>query len=198
MLQTSLGTANPSSERIDTMSIQDIRGPYMEGRVLAARFWKYVDKTTHPSGCWLWTGALTSTGYGQIGMGSKTDGTRRPHKAHRVAWELSRGKIPQGMSVLHHCDNPPCVNPDHLFIGTQKDNAQDMGRKGRAAVQRHPEIIRGERNANAVLTTADVLEIRRLKAEGMGPTAIARQLGTSYSAVQGVFYGYTWKHLEAS
>ncbi len=158
------------------------------------RFEKYFIPEPN-TGCWLWTGSLTSTGYGQIGLGSKTDGTRKPHKAHRVAYELYVGKIPHGMGVLHRCDTPLCVNPQHLFLGTQKDNSQDMGRKGRSAVQRHPEIVRGEANGRAVLTEPYVQEIRRLKREGFGPTDIAHKIGQSFSAICGVYYGATWKHV---
>jgi hypothetical protein len=90
----------------------------------AERFWQYVVET---EGCWLWTGTINKAGYGQITP-------RKGHKAlaHRLSWMMLRGDIPPGMCVLHHCDNPPCVNPEHLFIGTAKDNMQDMYRKGRA------------------------------------------------------------------
>jgi len=87
------------------------------------RFWSKVQKTEN---CWLWMGARTKLGYGQRG-GRKT-GRRY---THRLSWEMRFGPIPEGLCVLHHCDNPPCVNPDHLFLGTKKDNTQDMIAKGR-------------------------------------------------------------------
>ena len=92
---------------------------------LAARFWSKVDRDE--TGCWTWLGAKTALKYGQIEL----DG--RSIYAHRVSWELANGPIPSGLQVLHRCDNPPCVRPDHLFLGTQRDNITDMANKGRAS-----------------------------------------------------------------
>lgn len=94
-------------------------------RPLADRFWSKVDRSAD---CWLWTGARTPTGYGAL------HGQER--LAPRMAWTLSVGPIPMGLQVLHRCDNPPCVNPDHLWLGTQQDNMADMIAKGRAAWQK--------------------------------------------------------------
>ena len=88
----------------------------------AEHFWKHVQKTET---CWLWTMSLTSHGYGQTWTGERAD------KAHRIAYRFAYGEIPQGLHVCHHCDHPACVRPDHLFLGTPKDNAHDMVRKGR-------------------------------------------------------------------
>jgi HNH endonuclease len=87
----------------------------------ADRFWKYVKKENN---CWLWTGA-TAKGYGDLQVGDKRQ------RAHRISWMLHRGKIPKGMFVCHKCDNPPCVNPAHLFLGTNRDNILDCHLKGR-------------------------------------------------------------------
>ena len=92
---------------------------------IAERFWRYVRKT---DGCWEWTGATQFPGYGKLGLG---DGARVGY-AHRISWELHYGSIPEGMEVLHRCDNPPCSRPDHLFLGSQADNLADMRAKGRA------------------------------------------------------------------
>lgn len=81
--------------------------------------------------CHVWTGATDSKGYGQIGSGSQVDGTRGHVAAHRQAWEFEHGPVPEGLSVLHHCDNPPCVRGSHLFVGTHLDNMSDMVSKGR-------------------------------------------------------------------
>ena len=86
------------------------------------RLWSRVDKT---GDCWVWTGATTTAGYGEIRFGGKVV------RVHRLVYELTVGPIPEGMGVLHRCDNPPCCRPDHLFLGTQRDNARDMVAKGR-------------------------------------------------------------------
>lgn len=80
------------------------------------------------TGCWLWLGKPDKHGYGRINVGGRAG---KAQFAHRVSWELHRGSIPNGMGVLHHCDTPSCVNPDHLFIGTQSDNMRDARAKGR-------------------------------------------------------------------
>ncbi|KKN16791.1 hypothetical protein LCGC14_0972530, partial [marine sediment metagenome] len=86
------------------------------------RFWGKVKKT---NSCWMWVATLHA-GYGYVGLNGKD------YSAHRISWEIHFGKIPEGMLVLHKCDNPPCVNPKHLWIGTRKQNTQDMIKKGRA------------------------------------------------------------------
>lgn len=98
------------------------------------RFWSKVDQS---GDCWLWAAYRNSRGYGMfmVSAGSPLQNTKstRPHLAHRIAWQLTYGTIPNGLVVCHHCDNPPCVRPDHLFLGTQSDNMVDSARKGRHA-----------------------------------------------------------------
>lgn len=97
----------------------------MEASVVE-RFWL---KVAQAEGCWLWLGAKGRRGYGYLHRGGKTD--RHPIRAHRASWEIHFGAIPAGLWVLHKCDNPPCVNPNHLFLGTRKDNMDDCASKGR-------------------------------------------------------------------
>lgn len=85
----------------------------------------HVDASAGPDACWPWTAGKANGGYGAIRYNGSI------YRAHRIAWTIANGAIPQGMLVLHKCDNPPCCNPAHLFIGTHKDNSQDMARKGR-------------------------------------------------------------------
>ena len=111
---------------------------------------KYIPEPN--SGCWLWTGSSNHRGYGTINAGGPTPGSRL---AHRVSWTLANGEIPDGLWVLHRCDVPSCVNPDHLFLGTHDANMEDMVAKGRS-VHRH-----GERNPRAKLSDGDVEFIRQ-------------------------------------
>lgn len=102
------------------------------------RFLRHVSKT---SKCWIWNGAVNNKGYGVFRINGKN------YYAHRIAHEIFKGTIPDGLLVCHHCDNPPCVRPDHLFIGTISDNARDMVSKKRHSSVTHPERVpRGDRN----------------------------------------------------
>lgn len=134
------------------------------------------------SGCFLWTGVSHGNGYG--GM---TDENRKNAYAHRVSWRLFRGEIPKGLWVLHKCDTPCCVNPDHLFLGTGADNHRDMMEKGRQ------NIPFGERHHCAKLTVQQVLEIRLSKDRG---TALALKYGVDKSTVYKIRDGKKWKHVQ--
>lgn len=149
---------------------------------LEARFWWKVDQSG--DGCWEWQAYRNASGYGVVGVeGNKTK------LAHRVAWELTQGPIPDGLRVLHQCDNPACVRPDHLFIGTQGDNVADAVAKGRArgAV--------GERNSKAKLTEDDVRFIRRLHGIGIPRKAIAKVFGVNVSIVNAIGRRELWSHI---
>ena len=135
----------------------------------AVRFWPRVRKSL---GCWEWAGRRSRRGYGEFDV----DGGRVA--AHRMAWQLARGPIPDGLLVCHHCDNPACVRPDHLFLGTQADNMCDMAAKGRHGYPR------GEDHPSARLSNVDAAEIRRLyRAGGVTQDALARHFGVCQSHV---------------
>jgi len=108
--------------------------------------------------------------------------------AHRIAWELkNNGPVPDGKCVLHHCDNPPCVNPNHLFLGTHAANMLNMVEKNRQA--------RGEQNGRRKLTEVDVLRIRRGYYADLTTKEIAKKLGVSCRTIQKVLRGVAWKHV---
>lgn len=132
-------------------------------------------------GCWLWTRYRTPHGYGRVAYKSKAE------LAHRVSWFLANGPIPDGMGVLHSCDNPPCVNPAHLFLGTSLDNNADCRSKGRHAY--------GERNGVSKLTRDDVIRIRAERANGRAQRDIAYSYGVSQSLVSMVTNGKLWVHV---
>lgn len=135
------------------------------------------------SGCWLWDGAKNNQGYGVMNVGA-----HRVQTAHRLAWEIARGPIPEGQCVLHRCDNPSCINPAHLFLGTQKDNAEDREQKGRSPL--------GEARPNSKLTVAAVAEIRRIAAEGgMSLRGLGRRYGVCLATIRQVLTGRTWTHV---
>lgn len=151
------------------------------------RFWRYVTRASDAE-CWPWTGATTKRGYGMLPAGDRNAGERRNNMAHRISWALAHGPIPEGMDVCHSCDNPPCVNPAHLFIGTRADNMRDCARKGRSC--------KGERNGQAKITAADVRDIRRLRAQGEKLLPLARRYGLTEGTVCNIANGKSWKELE--
>lgn len=137
------------------------------------RFWSQVNKT---DGCWEWTGSRMRKGYGNFGVDYRHEG------AHRFSWRLHFGEIPEGMWVLHRCDNPPCVRPDHLFLGTAQANSDDMVAKGR---QKRPR---------AVVSTGDVAEIRRLYATGeFSQSQLGNRFGISQTQVGRIVRRVRWR-----
>ena len=155
-------------------------------RPLKERFFEKVNKKgpIHPvlkTRCWIWT-ATKSAGYGTIGINGKT------HLVHRVAYRNMVEPIPNGLFVLHKCDNPLCVNPDHLFLGTHKDNMKDRVSKGRGA--------RGEGHGMAKLKEQDVRTIRQLYAEGMSGPQLALRFGVCFESIYSIVHRRKWIHVE--
>lgn len=156
---------------------------------LEERFWSKVNKT---SGCWLWTGALKN-GYGAF---RGPNGTTV--RAHRLAWELTNEKIPNGLHVCHECDNRRCVRPGpkHLFLGTRFDNMRDMARKGRGNWVMKPEtVLRGSENGNSILDELKVREIRSEYSGGAHQVNLAAKFGVTQATISQIIRGATWKHV---
>lgn len=152
------------------------------------RFWGSVNRGA-PEECWEWTGARNHKGYGcgvRVGDGRLL--------AHRHSWEIHNGRpIPDGLLVCHHCDNPPCVNPAHLFLGTTKDNTRDAMAKGRLAP---PPGLRGSQNGTAKLTEAEVQEIRRrYAAGGIAMAALGQEFGIGAPHVHDIVHRKCWAWL---
>lgn len=170
-------------------------------------FWKKVNKNgpipdqSKPEyvglgECWEWIGCRNKTNYGATSFNWKFI------HSHRLAWIFTNGDIPEGLGVFHKCDNPPCCNPSHLFIGIEEDNSKDRDKKGRTSCgEKHSEAVlpnrpRGEGHYSAKLEAADVLEMRRMYAETKIPLAeIASQFGVGYGTAEKAIRGATWKHL---
>ncbi len=158
------------------------KGLYVPKPSLADRFWPRVKKG---DGCWLWLGTCNKFGYGNFRLEGYEKG------AHRAAWKITHGDIPKGMCVCHHCDNPRCVRPDHLFLGTRADNTRDAASKGR---MRNGDQ-RGEKNANAKLTAVGVEQVRMWKASGLPNIQIAILAGVSDRTIRSIVTGMTWRYV---
>lgn len=148
----------------------------------AERFWARVECGAEDE-CWEWTEGRWHFGHGRV----RFDG--RQERAHRVAWRLAHERpIPDGLCVLHRCDNPPCCNPVHLFLGTQGDNMADMARKGRS--------MHSERNHRGKLTAKQVTEIRKLYAVGdVSQKELAARYGVTQPSIGAILLGKTWTRL---
>ena len=163
-------------------------------RTFAENFWSRVDQSGGPDACWPWTGACKRYGV----LARDVSQGKKHAQAHRVAWELTNGPIPDGLYVLHHCDNPPCCNPAHLFLGTQEDNMRDCRDKGRLGPRKgltSENAAKGERNASAKLTEAQVVEIRRLAASNTRAYVIAKQFDVTPTQISRIVARVCWKHV---
>ena len=140
------------------------------------RFW---GKVKRGPGCWEWQACTSQAGYGNFGLNGQCK------LSHRIMYEIGHGKIPAKMFVCHACDNPSCVRPSHLFLGTQKDNMMDASNKHR--------IAHGERGGNATLKEDDVIQIRNSKDKGK---EVAKQYNISESTVSKIRLRRRWKHVK--
>jgi len=156
-------------------------------KTLEQRFWDKVDKNTSPifyngARCWEWIASKTQKGYGSFGF---TGG--RTEYAHRISWIWSFGDVPDGLFVCHGCDNRSCVNPKHLFLGTAKENSEDMVNKGRSIVN--------EKNPMSKLKESEVKEIREILSSPNRPShqKIASMFGVSQATISMIGSNYIWK-----
>lgn len=162
------------------------------------RFFSKVQKT---DSCWLWNAAKDKKGYGlfSVGPSRNSDGKRRNSMvaAHRFSYELHFGNIAQhdshhGLCVLHKCDNPSCVNPKHLFIGTNLENVQDMDSKGRRVVV----TTRGSKHPNSILSESQIVEIvRRHRIDKVSQLQLSKEYGVCHATINHIFTGRLWGHL---
>jgi hypothetical protein len=145
------------------------------------RFWEKV-RIGKPGECWEWQASLKNNGYGQFGLNGRVMGS------HRASYIMNFGEIPARLDVCHKCDNPKCVNPNHLFLGTRSDNMQDCSSKGR--------IARGETVSSSKLTELQVIEIHSLKGSA-SLSNVARTYNVSTATIICIWHGKTWKHLKS-
>lgn len=169
--------AKPSSDQIycSRRCIANVRR-----RSLADRVWARIHRAG-PDECWPWTGSLATAGYGSVAKGNHQGGMFR---SHRVVWELTCGPIPDGLHVLHRCDNRACCNPAHLFLGTNLDNIYDAVQKGRTP--------KGEQKATHKLNDEAVRFIRASTRSGL---ALAKQFGVNPNQIYRVRHRKTWRHV---
>ena len=156
------------------------------------RFWKKINKTKD---CWIWKEGCFINGYGQFRVGTKK------MKAHRVVFMMINGEIPKNKIICHKCDNPKCVNPQHLFLGTHKDNALDSKNKGRRAFGlRHGTYTKphtrckGEKNGSAKLTKENVIAIR-LQHKNTSVDVLSKNFKISKSQIRNIINYRAWRHI---
>jgi len=162
-----------------------------EIRGVKSRFYQKIDKS---GDCWNWTASKNNNGYGQLMITSKEFGIRKVYKAHRISWEIHNGIIPDGLQVLHKCDNPGCVNPGHLFLGTPADNMRDMAIKGRSAKEK--PTLRGVRHPKNKLTEKQVFNIRKEYVRGKTTLEnVAEKYNISFQHVSDIVNRRRWAWL---
>lgn len=156
---------------------------------VSVRFWRQVDRRGD-SECWAWLGSVGKRGYGRFTAGSRVDRSVRKLPSHRTAWEITNGPIPDGLFVLHRCDNRRCCNPDHLWLGTHLDNMADMRAKGR----RLGKSAIGSAVKGSKLTEEQVSQLRALHPH-LGYGAIAKRFGIAKSTARDIIVRKWWRHV---
>ena len=146
-----------------------------------AYFWSNVEITDT---CWIWKSSVDHRGYGRFSV-------KGWKKSHRLSYEFFYGRIPSGLCVCHHCDNPLCVNPTHLFTGTHRDNMRDMFAKGRGKVIG----LKGEESYQSKLKTKDIIKIRKLRQQGKTYQVIADKFNVSPPTIRDIITSRTWAHV---
>jgi hypothetical protein len=152
------------------------------------RFWEKVHKS---EGCWNWTASKDRRGYGHFSLNGRG---AAPVKAHRLSFFVATGVEPGDSDVCHHCDNPACVRPDHLFLGTAKDNAMDASKKGR--LKNNGKNCKGAQNPAAKLTDKNVIQIRGMLRLKISKGTIAKLFKVSRKAIQKIQTGESWSHVK--
>lgn len=158
------------------------------------RYWPKID-LSDLDGCWPWMAGRLHWGHGAFTINAKME------RAHRVMWVLHYGEIPQGLCVCHQCDNPPCCNPNHLFLGTHRENMADRNAKGRTASgdrsgsALHPEVHQGERHWKTRLKEVDIREIRALRGQ-IRQIDLASRFGVDQGQISAIQLGKAWKHIK--
>lgn len=150
---------------------------------MSEAFYAHLDINLTEDDCWIWNGCKDKNGYGKLTLNKKDC------RAHRISWQLINGEIPNKMIICHSCDNPPCVNPRHLFLGTHKINNADMIKKGRK------KIFSGSLNPMAKLTENDVVEIRKWAESGIKHGIIAYNFGIKKSSISQIVTKKSWKNI---
>lgn len=168
-------------ERNDDLNIKDIR---RDSELTKTQRFNLSYTICNKSGCWIWKWRLNKDGYGMMNWNNKNT------FAHRVSYEINNDICPGNLSVCHHCDNPSCVNPSHLFLGTQKDNVQDMMSKSRN------RPLQGSNHPNSKINEETAQLIFKQLKDGLSPTLIAKKLSVSRDIVYSLKYGVGWKHLK--
>lgn len=213
-------TKHTEDMKVATQKVSPVRKKIKLSHADETRFWSKVDKSGGPDACWLWTAGKTQYGYGSFRSRGKS------FYPHRVAWVLTHGQVPihtgyHGLCVCHRCDVPACCRPDHLFLGTCKDNNRDRKNKWRTArgdksgsrlhpesrakgdnhgSRLHPELIaRGESHGHSKLTSSQILKIRDMYASGgILHRELAAHFGMSKSTIGGIIRCEIWRHVSAN